>query len=239
MSSQKNELNGIDRLTRRQLLGAIAMAVTASRVGGLPLAWGQHVHKVAKKKKQKKGYYKPQFFKRHEYQTVQQLVKLIIPADEYSGSAVDAGAPEFIDLLCGHNQDLANIYIGGLLWIDSQMSNLHGTSFIDATDNEQTALLEQMVQAADPTKVKAARITRYGASDEYQGFSSYRIRPSPDIEPGTYFFHWLRKMTVDAFYTSPIGIKDIGYQGNKAVSDYKVPASIIEEALKKGPIGTV
>ena len=37
----------------------------------------------------------------------------------------------------------------------------------------------------------------------------------------------------------PIGIKDIGYQGNKAVSDYKVPASIIEEALKKGPVGTV
>ena len=239
MFSQKKELSGIDRLKRRQLLGAIAMAVTAPGVGGLPLAWGQHVHKVTKKKSQKKGYYEPQFFKQHEYQTLQQLVQLIIPADECSGSGVDAGAPEFIDLLCGHNQDLANIFIGGLLWIDGQIRNLNGTSFIDATDKEQTALVEQMVQASDPTKVKAARITRYGASDEYQGFSSYRIRPSSDLEPGAYFFHWLRKMTVDAFYTSPIGIKDVGYQGNKAVSEYKVPASIIEEALKKGPVGTV
>ena len=79
--------------------------------------------------------------------------------------------------------------------------------------------------------------TRYGASEQYQGLSSYRVHPVSDLAPGVRFFGWLRKMTVDAFYTSPIGIQDVGYQGNQAVSQYEVPESIIQEALRRSPFG--
>ena len=49
------------------------------------------------------------------------------------------------------------------------------------------------------------------------------------------FFDWVRKMTVDAFYTSAIGIKDLGYVGNTAHSKYVVPPAAMEYALKRSP----
>ena len=49
------------------------------------------------------GVYKPKLFNAHEYATVRRLAEIIIPADEVSGSAVEAGAPEFIDLICANN----------------------------------------------------------------------------------------------------------------------------------------
>lgn len=224
-------------LTRRQMLERIALALTASGVAPFEFAWGEHVHQAAREEKGKTGAYQPKLFKPHEYRTIQRLAELIIPADEHSGSAVDAGAPEFIDLLCSQNPELADIYTGGLLWLDAQMRRQHGGSFLDATEEQQTSQLDRLVEEGDPEKMEAARATRYGASEDYQGFSAYRVDPVSDLAPGVRFFEWLRKMTVDAFYTSPIGIEDVGYQGNRAVSQYEVPESIIQEALRRSPFG--
>jgi len=155
----------------------------------------------------------------------------------YAQAAVDAGAPEFIDLLCSQNPELADIYTGGLLWLDAQMRQQHGASFLESTEEQQTFLLDRLVEEGDPEKVEGALATRYGASEDYQGFSDYRIQPVSDLAPGVRFFEWLRKMTVDAFYTSPIGLQDVGYQGNIAVSKYEVPEAIIQEALRRSPFG--
>ena len=224
-------------LTRRQMLERIALALTATGVAPFELAWGKHVHRAAREEKEKTGAYQPKLFKSHEYQTIRRLAELIIPADEHSGSAVDAGAPEFIDLLCSQNPELADIYTGGLLWLEAQMRQEHGASFLEATEEQQTSLLDRLVEEGDPDKIEAARATRYGASEDYQGFSTYGVHPVSDLAPGVRFFEWLRKMTVDAFYTSPIGIQDVGYQGNQAVSQYEVPESIIQEALRRSPFG--
>src|SRR5215212_4011074 len=43
--------------------------------------------------------FKPKFFTAHEYATVAVLVDLIIPRDERSGSATEAGVPEFMDFI--------------------------------------------------------------------------------------------------------------------------------------------
>jgi ParB-like nuclease domain len=43
------------------------------------------------------------------------------------------------------------------------------------------------------------------------------------LGPGREFFRWVARMTVDAFYTSAVGIKDIGYVGNKGMTKYSVP----------------
>ena len=224
-------------LTRRQMLERIALALTASGAAPFEFAWGEQVHGTAREEKEKTGAYQPKLFKPHEYRTIQRLAELIIPADEHSGSAVDAGAPEFIDLLCSQNPELADIYTGGLLWLDAQMRQQHGASFLESTEEQQTSLLDRLVEEGDPEKVEGARATRYGASEDYQGFSDYRIQPVSDLAPGVRFFEWLRKMTVDAFYTSPIGIQDVGYQGNIAVGKYEVPEAIIQEALRRSPFG--
>ncbi|MDE2667975.1 MAG: gluconate 2-dehydrogenase subunit 3 family protein [Acidobacteriota bacterium] len=224
-------------LTRRQMLERIALALTASGAAPFEFAWGEHVHGTAREEREKTGAYKPKLFKPHEYRTIQQLAELIIPADEHSGSALEAGAPEFIDLLCSQNPELADIYTGGLLWLDAQMRQQHGASFLESTAEQQTSLLDRLVEEGDPEKVEGARATRYGASEDYQGFSDYRIHPVSDLAPGVRFFEWLRKMIVDAFYTSPIGIQDVGYQGNIAVSKYEVPEAIIQEALRRSPFG--
>ena len=49
------------------------------------------------------------------------------------------------------------------------------------------------------------------------------------------FFDWVRKMTVDAFYTSPIGVKDIGYEGNAPTASMLCRRKRMEYALKRSP----
>ena len=237
MSDRSPEPEIRQPLTRRQMLERIALALTAGGAAPFEFAWGEQVHGEAREEKERTGAYRPKLFKPHEYRTIQRLAELIIPADERSGSAVDAGAPEFIDLLCSQNPELADIYTGGLLWLEARMRQQHGASFLEAAEEQQASLLDRLVEEGDPEKVEGAKATRYGASEDYQGFSNYRLQPVSDLAPGARFFEWLRKMTVDAFYTSPIGIEDVGYQGNKAVSRYEVPESIIQEALRRSPFG--
>jgi hypothetical protein len=43
----------------------------------------------------------------------------------------------------------------------------------------------------------------------------------------------MRRLTADAFYTSPIGVKDIGYLGNKGMTKFEVPAAAIQYAVKR------
>ena len=42
-------------------------------------------------------------------------------------------------------------------------------------------------------------------------------------------------MVVDAYYTSPVGVKDIGFMGNKVRSEFSVPKEAVEYALKRSP----
>src|SRR4051794_4644421 len=71
-----------------------------------------------------KAAFKPKFFTPHEYATVRVLVDIIIPKDARSGSATDAGVPEFMDfMMMDQGRDDADRQTpmrGGLAWIDRQ-----------------------------------------------------------------------------------------------------------------------
>src|SRR5688500_18657882 len=117
-------------VSRRQALRSIAASVT---LGGMSIEAAQHVHQhAAEAKKKTAGVYKPKLFNAHEYKTIAKLSEIIIPADDVSGSAVDAGAPEFIDVIANHNGEIATIILGGLNWLDRQMERKYKTTFIDA-----------------------------------------------------------------------------------------------------------
>ncbi len=97
----------MSEVTRRDLV-RIALAVTAAG-GALEMASAQHIHQAAADDKVANGgLYKPKLFNEHEYLTLQRLAVLIVPADDTSPSALDAGACEFIDLLCSNNVRLGD-----------------------------------------------------------------------------------------------------------------------------------
>jgi gluconate 2-dehydrogenase gamma chain len=191
------------RVSRRQALKSIAASVT---LGGMPLEAAQHVHEHAAEVKKKTGVYKPKLFNADEYKTIARLTELILPADEVSGSALDAGGPEFIDIIASHNGEIGNLLLGGLSWLDRQMERRNGTTFVSSSPQQQSEMLDII---------------------------AFRKNATGENAIGVRFFDWMRRLTADAFYTSPIGVKDLGYMGNKGMAVFQVPASAIDYAVKR------
>ncbi len=234
----KDPLVQIGDTSRRDVLRTIALAVTAVAGGQLTAEAAEHVHQHAKEEKKKTGAYRPKLFNEHEFKTLGRLAELIVPADAISGSARDAGAPEFIDLLCSQNEELALTYTGGLLWLDAGMRKRYSVPFIEASESQQTAMLDELVSAEKEEREQQTKGTTYRRATQYKDFGSYGLQKPSELGPGMVFFDWLRKMVVDAFYTSEMGIKDVGYKGNGAMTKYEVPQEAIEYAIKRSPFAT-
>jgi Gluconate 2-dehydrogenase subunit 3 len=216
------EIGGV---SRRDVLQRAALLL----LSGAPLqvAFAQHVHEQARQERESAGgVYTPKMLTAHEYKTVTRLAELIVPADGDNGSAVDAGAPEFIDLLCSQNEKMAEIYTGGLLWLDRYTNTEHGSDFAAANAAKQTAVLDALVAAGRAE-------SRDSGDDDDDDAEKYD--DAKDLTPGVRFFGWVRRMTVDAYYTSPIGIKDINYIGNQALTEYTVPEEAIAYVMRHKP----
>lgn len=199
-------------VSRRDLLKTLgsSMLLTTAGVGVLPPILAQHVHSAVMDIKSLDGgpNYQPKYLNPHEFATMRRLSDIIIPADEHSKGAIDAGAAEYIDFLSSRSQEFADIFTGGLGWLDEAMQKRYQTTFVDAKPEQQTALLDLI---------------------------AWRKNQSPELNPGITFFRWARNVVVDAFYTSPVGIADLGYMGNTAVSQFSVPKEALEYALKRSP----
>ncbi len=176
--------------------------------GPLSLEAAQHVHGLAMQAKVA-GVYKPKALNAHEYKTLTALADLIVPADERGPSASAAGSCEFIDLLASQNPELLAIYTGGIAWLDHSCQRLYSKDFVDSSPEQQTKLLDLI---------------------------AYRKNESAVLGAGIRFFDWARRMVVDAYYTSPAGIRAIGYMGNTAVSKFEIPQEAIDYALKRSPV---
>jgi gluconate 2-dehydrogenase gamma chain len=194
----------MSKYSRRDLVRKIAAGVTLT--AAMSAQDAQHVHNaVAERKASQKGAYRPKALTAHEYATLQRLSDLIVPADEHSQGALEAGAADFIDFMCGVSDEMKEIYTGGLGWLD----HYYGKPFLSVTPQQQTELLDLI---------------------------AYRKNTTGNLNPGIQFFSWVRKMVVDAYYTSPIGMKDLGYMGNGAMAEFKVPKEAVEYALKRSPV---
>src|SRR5215510_7470346 len=110
--------------TRRTVLKSLAAAPAAA----LAFTWTMEEAAEAAAQAQQarakaaatKTAYKPRFFNAHEYATIVLLGDLIIPKDARSGSASDAGAPEFIDYIVSVQPARQTAMRGGLQWLDSE-----------------------------------------------------------------------------------------------------------------------
>src|SRR6476646_2738085 len=150
--------------------------------------------------------YTPKFFNAHEYQTVRVLVDSIIPRDERSGSATDAGVPQYMDFVLadqtpppGPPNPTRRFYVaptpaqtnmrGGLAWLDRECANRFGTgkTFISSSDAQRCQVLDDI---AWPAKAK------------------------PELSHGVAFFTRMRDMTAAGFFSSKMGVQDLRYMGN-------------------------
>jgi gluconate 2-dehydrogenase gamma chain len=137
--------------------------------------------------------YEPQHFTAHEWETVRLLVDLILPKDERSGSATDAGVPEFMDFMLGDDPELATPVRGGLAWLDHACDDRYGTSFVAASDRERRALLDDI---------------------------AWPKRAQPQYAAGVTFFNHFRDLTASGFFSSKIGVQDLRYIGNTVLAEW-------------------
>ena len=196
-------------ISRRDVLRRLGLVLVGS--GALDRVSAQEVHHMALASQAgAAGGYTPKALSDHDYRTLERLTDLIIPVENGKAGAVAAGAAAWIDMLASENPQLREIYTKGLSWMDAAMKKRGATDFLTASPAQQTELLDLI---------------------------AYRRNQSPELDPGIQFFTWARRMTVDAFYTSEIGIADIDYQGNRPQSTYQAPAEAIAYALKRSGLG--
>ena len=193
-------------ISRRDALRRLGLALMAT--GALDRVAAEEVHHLAADAQAAAGPYMPRTLTPSEFRALERLTDLIIPVENAAPGAVAAGCAAWIDTISSENDQLKKIYKDGLAWLDTAMKSRGAANFADATPAQQTALLDQI---------------------------AFRRNQSPELAPGIEFFSWARRMTVDAFYTSPIGIKDIDYRGNSPMGSYPEPTEAIAYVLKRVP----
>jgi gluconate 2-dehydrogenase gamma chain len=183
-------------VSRRTILKSLTMgAVAGSVMRVIPLEAAEQAHHMIAAEKESAGTYTPKFFDATSYKTLETLCETILPADADAGGAIEAGAPEFIDLLTSENAEFQSTLGGGLKWLDSTCNTRHSKAYLECSQQQQKDILDLI---------------------------AYRKNAEQDegIRTGIEFFSLLRNLTADGFFTSKIGIKYLGYKGNTYLTQF-------------------
>lgn len=200
---------GGQNVERREILRYIGIASVASTFSGFS-KWTfacAHSHvdaAVGPTLQVSSKPYKPLFFSAQQYQMVEHLAEMIIPADDSPG-AKEAGVAEFIDFMVANrvavspNRDVRctqdaiemgdeaqNRFLSGLDWLNARSKSQFGHEFMDCTSERQNDLLEEL---------------------------AYKAKFKPTTESGREFFQLIRDYTVVGYYTTKIGLESLDYPG--------------------------
>ncbi len=154
--------------------------------------------------------YKPKFFTPHQWATVSMLADIIIPKDDRSGSATDAGVPEFMDFMMIDTPARQSAMRGGLAWLDRECNKRFDKTFVAATDAQRKEILDEI---------------------------SWPRRAKPEVAAGVAFFNSFRDLTASGFFSSKIGVQDLQYMGNTFVPKFTgCPEPVLKKlGLMPGP----
>ena len=142
------------------------------------------------------------FFTPHEMKVITLLSDIIIPADEVSGSASQAKVPEFIGFIVKDMPEHQTPLRGGLRWLDMQSAKRHEKSFAEITDKQRMELVDLI---------------------------AYPEKAAPEMKQGVSFFNLMRDLVTTGFYTSEMGVKDLGYMGNVPNQWNGVPDDVLKQ----------
>jgi gluconate 2-dehydrogenase gamma chain len=188
---------------RRTVLRSLASApLAAGFVWTDAEAQEAHQHAEAAAKKTAAPF-RPKFFTRHEYGIVTLLVDLIIPKDERSGGATEAGVPQFMDFMMIDQPARQTAMRGGLAWLDRECVTRFDKDFLAVTAAQRGEVLDDI---------------------------AWPQRARPELAHGVAFFNSFRDLTASGFFTSKMGIADLQYMGNRYVAEW---TGCPPEVLKK------
>jgi len=143
-----------------------------------------------------------EFLNENEMSLLTTLCDIILPASDTAGSASDADVPEFINFICKDMPSLKIPVQGGLAWMNNEAMKRFAKSFTDSSTADQMKIVDDI---AYPEKIKDG------------------------MEQGAAFFDRLRSLTLTGYYTSRIGIKDLGYAGNRPNVWDGVPQDVLDK----------
>jgi gluconate 2-dehydrogenase gamma chain len=194
------------KISRRSALELLAAGPMAAAMVWTPAeAQEAHAHATQAREAAAKQAtaYRRKFFTAHEYATVGVLVDLIIPKDDRSGSATEAGVPEFMDFMMIDQPRRQIAMRGGLALIDRLSEERFGKRFVACTDRERRQLLDEI---------------------------AYTSNTDPGLSHAIAFFSSFRDLTASGFWSTKMGVADLQYQGNVFVSEWN---GCPDAALKK------
>ena len=183
-------------ITRRSALALFASVPAAATLAWTPLEAERAAEQAQQSRRtaaQRGTPFTPKFFTAHEYATVTLLVDLIIPKDDRSGSATDAGVPEFMDFMMVDQPTRQVAMRGGLALVDRIAEERFGKRFVECADAQRREILDDI---AYPSKALAT------------------------LKQAVAFFNSFRDLTASGFWTTKMGIADLGYQGNEHVMEW-------------------
>jgi gluconate 2-dehydrogenase gamma chain len=160
------------------------------------------IDRTDEEKKYEESLLKDKFFDEHEMKTITILSDIIIPKDDTSGSASDAKVPEFIEFIV---KDMPRHQVplrGGIKWLDLQCMRRFEKDFASCSDQQQIEMVDEI---AFPEKAK------------------------PEMAQGVAFFNLMRDLTATGFFTSEMGLKDLGYMGNRPNQWDGVPDDVLQQ----------
>lgn len=146
--------------------------------------------------------YVPRFFTAREFAAIVALADMIIPKDDRSGSASDAGAPEFIDHIAAEQVERQTAMRGGLVWLDTECRRRVDRAFLECSETERRGVLDDI---AHPRRARR------------------------EMSHGVRFFTSMRDLVAAGFWSSRIGVEDLGYLGNRAVDWQGAPAAVLQK----------
>src|ERR1700723_3267927 len=174
-----------DFVSRRAVLKSLTMgAVAGSVLRVIPLEAAEYAHSLieAERAGADGASYTPKFFVAQKYKTLQALCETILPADADCAGALEAGAPEFIDLITSENTMYQTQLGDGIKWLDASCTTRYGKAYLDCAPQQQTEMLDLIAYRKN------------SAQDE-------------SLASAVDFFSLLRNLPADGFFTSKIGIK--------------------------------
>jgi hypothetical protein len=192
-------------MTRRQALSRLATAFASAAAIDHVLAREAHAFV---QQTTAAGTSVPKALSAHEFLTLERLTDLIIPVENGKPGALEAGVPVWIDSLLNVNADLKARYVAGLAWLDSAMTSRHGSDFVSARTDQRTALLDLI---------------------------AFKKNASLELNAGIEFFVLARRMTVDGFYTSDAGIRDLIPGGRPPRTEFTVPQASVDYVISRSP----
>jgi gluconate 2-dehydrogenase gamma chain len=136
----------------------------------------------------------PLFFSKDDFATLELITEILIPADDHSPGAHEAGVAKYIDRMVAEafDPEEKSNWEQGLALINELSRSTNGTVFLKATAEQEIATLQRLASNEENPRTKAER-----------------------------FFGQVKQTTAFVYYSTSLGIhQEIGYKGNVILEQF-------------------